>query len=219
MRRTIAALAACLFLIAPVCADDISPKGKKLAHALDQMHVDKLWLKGAYVKWESGEPLDKEVTDGKPHTHCSAFAASTCKKLGLYLLRPKSKSDPAGVTGHSETLLANAQYDWLGSAEGRKFGWLLATTPVEAQRVANRGYLVVASYKESDPKKSGHIAIVRPSTRSETSIERDGPEIIQAGGTNFNSGTLRAGFGSHPAAWKNEKQVRFFRNTHELELP
>src|SRR4051812_11090333 len=193
MRRTIAILAS-LVVLAPAFADDISPKGKKLAHALDQMNVEKLWLKGAYVKWDSGEPLDREVTDGKPHTHCSAFAASACKKLGIYLLRPKSKNDPEGVKGHSETLLANAQYDWLTSADARKFGWMPVATPAEAQRIANRGSLVVASFKEADPKKSGHIAIVRPSTRSETSIERDGPEIIQAGGTNFNSGTLKAGF-------------------------
>jgi hypothetical protein len=200
-------------------AQEIGPKGKKLAQFLDQTNVEKLWLKGHYVKWESGEPLDKEVTDGKSHTHCSAFAASTAKKLGIYLLRPRSKDDPEGVTGHSENLLANAQYDWLTSADARKFGWLPAPTAAEAQKIANRGALVVAVWKNSDAKKSGHIAIVRPSTRNETSIDRDGPEIIQAGGTNFLSGTLRAGFGNHPEAWKNDKQVRFFRNMTEIELP
>jgi hypothetical protein len=218
MRRTLPLLAL-LALTSATSAQEISPNGKKLASILDQMEVEKRWLSGRYVNWESGEPIEKAVTDGKPHTHCSAFVASATKKLGLYVLRPKGKDDPEGVAGHSETLLANAQYDWLSSAEGRKFGWLPVASPQEAQKIANRGYLVIASFKEADPKKSGHIAIVRPSTRSEGAIDRDGPEIIQAGGTNFNAGTVRAGFGNHPAAWRIDRQVRFFRNTKELESP
>ena len=219
MRRFLWTLPLCLAFVCAAPAQEISPKGKKFAGALDQMEVEKHWLSGRYVKWESGEPIEKAVTDGKPHTHCSAFVASASKKLGLYVLRPKGKDDPDGATGHSETLLANAQYDWLASAEGRKFGWLPVPSPQEAQRIANRGFLVVASFKEPDPKKAGHIAIVRPSMRGEGAIDRDGPEIIQAGGTNFNAGTVRAGFGNHPAAWRIDRQVRFFRNTKELELP
>jgi hypothetical protein len=209
----------CLVFASNASAQEISPKGKKLAAALDSMEVERLWLSGRYVKWESGESTGKEITDGKPHTHCSAFVASACKKLGLYVLRPKGNGDPAGVTGHSETQLANAQHDWLGSAEGRKFGWLAVPAPLEAQRIANRGFLVVASFKEPDPKKAGHIAIVRPSKRGEGAIDRDGPEIIQAGGNNFNAGSVRAGFGNHPAAWRIDRQVRFFRNTNEINLP
>ena len=219
MRRMLCTLPLFLVFVPAASAQEISPKGKKLAGALDGMEVQRLWLSGRYVNWETGEATGKEVTDGKPHTHCSAFVASACKKFGVYVLRPKGKDDPEGVTGHAETLLANAQHDWLGSAEGRKFGWLAVPSPLEAQRIANRGFLVVASYKEPDPKKAGHIAIVRPSMRGEGAIERDGPEIIQAGGTNFNAGTVRTGFGNHPAAWRVDRQVRFYRNTNDLNLP
>jgi hypothetical protein len=220
MRRTIPILPLCLLLVSAAAGEDISPKGKQLAGFLDSLDVEKRWLSGRQVKWESGEVLDKEPASGKVHsTHCSAFVAAASKKLGIYVLRPKSADDPAGATGHPETLLANAQHDWMGSAEGRKFGWLAVPSPQEAQRIANRGFLVVASYKESDPKKAGHVAIVRPSTRSEGAIDRDGPEIIQAGSVNTNAGTVRAGFSNHPAAWRIDRQVRFYRNTNEIKLP
>src|SRR5947207_62290 len=108
--------------------------GKRLAAALDAMDVEHKWLARAYVKWETGEPLDKPVTDGKPHTHCSAFAAAVAKKLGVYLLRPPE---------HNATQLANAQYDWL-EQEGKKKGWRVVKMASEAQRRANEGQLVVA---------------------------------------------------------------------------
>src|SRR5437763_13768976 len=73
--------------------------GKRLTAALDAMDVEHKWLAREYVKWETGEALDKAVTDGKPHTHCSAFVAAACKKLGVYILRPPE---------HKATQLANA---------------------------------------------------------------------------------------------------------------
>jgi hypothetical protein len=207
-----------LLLNAATRATEITEKGRKLAEVLDRMGVEKLWKQGNYVNWDTGESLDKEVTDGKPHTHCSAFAASAAKKLGVYLLRPPGKDDPPGVKGHREKLLANAQFDWLHSCEGYAFGWRPVSSPLEAQRLANRGYLVVATFGEANPKKSGHIAIVRPSSqRSEEEIEADGPQVIQAGMRNRASTTLRAGFGSHKEAWEDGRGVRFF--AHPLDLP
>jgi hypothetical protein len=186
---------------------EITAKGQRLAKTLDQMDVEHLWLAKHYLVpktgWETGEASDKPVADGKSHTHCSAFAAAACKRLGIYLLRPPD---------HSDVLLANAQYDWLHK-EGEGQGWRAVKSPVEAQRLANQGTLVVAVYKAKDEKKPGHIAIVHPSTRSEANILEDGPQIIQAGMSNYNSTTLREGFKHHPAAW-GENQVRYF--AHEL---
>ena len=180
------------------------------------MEVEKLWLHGAYVKWDTGEALPKPVTDGKPHTHCSAFVAAASMKLGIYIQRPKGKDDPVGVTPHRETLLANAQFDWLQSDEGKNFGWKAVATPQAAQDLANQGYLVVASFKEADAKKSGHIAFVRPNaSRNDQQIDEEGPAIIQAGMKNASNTTLRAGFRSHPDAWQKGRGVRFFAHAWE----
>ena len=211
-------LSVCLVLTSLVQAEAITSKGQKLVKVLDQMDVENHWLPGRYVKWESGDPLNKEVVDGKPHTHCSAFAAAAAKKLGVYLLRPKGPGDPPGVEGHQETLLADAQFDWLNSHKCEKLGWRNVASPVEAQKLANEGHLVVATYREADAKKPGHIAIVRPhGDRTDAQIEADGPQIIQAGMKNAASTTLRSGFSHHNAAWETGRGVRFF--VHALDLP
>ena len=177
----------------------ITPAGQHLAEALDQMDVEHRWLAGKHVKWRTGETLDKPVNDGKSHTHCSAFVAAAAEKLGIYILRPPQ---------HSASLLANAQYDWLGG-EGRKGGWMPVGNGLDAQQLANRGYLVVAVYKESNPKTPGHIAIVRPSTKSEAKIREEGPQIIQAGKDNHASTSLKEGFKHHRAAFR-DGQIRYF---------
>ena len=83
-------------------ASEITPDGQRLAAVLDSMHVDRLWLAGSKVNWQTGEPDGKFKTNSLTHTHCSAFAAAAADKLGIYLLHPP---------GHSTYLLANAQQD------------------------------------------------------------------------------------------------------------
>ncbi|MGO9111306.1 MAG: hypothetical protein ACLP9L_18930 [Thermoguttaceae bacterium] len=83
-----------------------------------------------------------------------------------------------------------------------------------AQRFANEGYLVVAVFKESDPNRPGHIAIVRPSTKSNEKIEAEGPQITQAGLQNARSTSLREGFKHHPDAW-GKQLIRYF--AHKVE--
>jgi len=182
-------------------AEDITAEGQKLSKFLDGLDVEKYWLSGRYVKWDTGEPLDKPVTDGGKHTHCSAFAAATAKRLGIYLLRPPD---------HSATQLANAQYDWL-SKEGKKQEWKPVASAREAQGLANRGYLVVAVCKEKD--RAGHAALVRPSSKSVEDIDKEGPQIIQAGATNYSSTSLVRGFKSHSAAVR-ETRIRYY--AHEI---
>src|SRR5437868_9503370 len=139
------------------------------------MTVEKLWLPGRVVNWKTGEPLDRPVKDGKAHTHCSAFVAAACLRLGVYILRPPE---------HGTVQLANAQADWLPK-EGARHGWRPVATASEAQRLANRGVIVVAAFRETGGKP-GHIAIVRPSTKGGAKLRDEGPQIIQAGMTNAN---------------------------------
>jgi hypothetical protein len=188
-------------------AGPISAEGERLVQFLDSLHVEEHWIAGAIVEWRSGEPTGKPITDDGKHTHCSQFAASACDRLGIYILRPPE---------HSSVGLANAQFDWLPSDDGKAKGWSPVKDGFAAQELANRGALVVAVYKNHDPKKSGHIALIRPSTKGDAEIQAEGPQVTQAGGANMNSGTLRRGFGNHPGAFKNN-EIAFF--SHAITFP
>lgn len=190
-------------LAGPARASGRFEDGHRLGVFLDSLDVENRWPAGVHVNWETGLPDGKvEKFEGK-HTHCSAFVASAAKQLGVYILRPPE---------HGQMLLANAQFEWLRD-KGAEYGWTPVENGYEAQRKANRGFLVVASYLSHNPEKPGHIAIVRPSGKSREQILSDGPEVIQAGLRNYRSASLRTGFADHPAAW-GKKEVRFY--AHEL---
>jgi hypothetical protein len=192
-------------------ATPIAPDGKQLVAMLDAMNVEHLWLAGEHIDWQSGAPTGKpERVEGK-HTHCSAFVASVAERLGLYILCPPE---------HTQMLLANAQFDWLVD-QGAAGGWNELTSSEQAQADANRGGLVVAVYRNHHDDKPGHIAIVRPNEKSASAIADEGPQVTQAGGTNYASTSLAQGFANHPAAW-GHKEVRYFahivdwKNAHAL---
>ena len=166
-------------------------------------HVDSLWRSGQHVNWETGQPEMSSSTKDKG-AHCSAFVASVCKQKNIYILRP-----PA----HETELLANAQYTWLHSAEAAAQGWTpLKQNPLErAQQLADSGVMVVACYKNPNPRWSGHIAFVMPSEITTDSIAASGPRMIQAGKTNSNNMSLKAAFSRHIKDWTQvTKVVSFF---------
>jgi hypothetical protein len=190
----------CCIAVAPPAQSAI-PAGDatRLAQFLDRTRVEELWPAGIHIDWQSGVPDGKPEKSAGKHTHCSAFVASIAKRLGVYILRPPE---------HGQILLANAQYDWLAD-EGTQHGWTPIGDALQAQESANRGYLVVATYRNHQDDKPGHIAIVRPSARSRRDIESAGPQITQAGGTNYSSTTLERGFAGHPSAWTH-REVRYY---------
>lgn len=183
-----------LFACHLVAADEITAEGKKLAESLDAMNVEHLWEPGRSVAWKTGKLLEKQGEFRKSNTHCSAFVAATCLKHDVYILRPPE---------HETKNLANAQADWLASKKSHESGWKPVKNEVEAQHLANHGHLVVAAFKETNPERNGHIAIVRPSDKSAERIKLDGPQIIQAGAANHNSTSAKEGFKHHQGAFPN----------------
>ena len=180
-------------------AAEVSADAARLIATVDAMDVQHHWPAGEHVDRQTGVPDGKpEPAEGK-HTHCSAFVAAAAKKLGVYILRPPE---------HGQVLLANAQYDWLESA-GASQGWRSLTDGEQAQLAANRGELVVATYRNHRDSKPGHIAIVRPGNKPRREIELEGPQITQAGGSNYTSTSLKRGFAGHPAAWAHQ-EVRYY---------
>jgi hypothetical protein len=182
------------------CCGTITAAGERLATVLDSMNVEALWIADQHVNWETGEPDRGAAYEGPgKHTHCSAFAASAAKRLGVYILRPPE---------HGQLLLANAQAQWLSSANGSSQGWRSVNGAAAAQTQANRGNLVVVVFANPDQHEPGHVAIVRPSEKSLLALERNGPDIIQAGTHNHTRTVVRIGFSNHPGAWPDG--VRYY---------
>jgi hypothetical protein len=187
-------------------ATEVTADADRLRRTLDAMQVESHWPAGEHVNWESGVPDGRPETAEGRHTHCSAFVAATAKRLGIYILRPPE---------HPQVLLANAQYDWLADS-GATRGWQPLTDARTAQAYANRGWFVVATYRNHHDNKPGHIAVVRPSEKGQHVIDNEGPQITQAGSVNYNSTSLAHGFAGHPAAWGHQ-EVRYY--AHAIDWP
>ena len=180
----------------------VTPAGRALLERLDATDVEHRWLPSHYVDWRTGAATTRPLRGGVKSSHCSAYAAAVADQMGIYLLRP-----PA----HGLALLANAQHAWLASDDGAAHGWRPVATPRQAQADANAGRLVVAVFRAPDPKRPGHIAVVRPAVRTAADLDERGPEITQAGGTNYADTTVSTGFNRHPGAWDADgKAVKFY---------
>lgn len=87
-------------------------------------------------------------------------------------------------------MLANLQYAWLKSDEGRMAGWM----PVDSETARARvelGYPTVAVWKNPHHDRPGHIALLVPAPKGVVSIH-----ITQAGASNFIRAPIGRGFGS-----------------------
>jgi len=219
-------LAATLFAVLPVgsgasAADQPAPitaGGRRLATFLDGLDVESLWIRNHHVDWRTGVAEGPEETAPGGHTHCSAFVAAAADRLGIYILRPPE---------HPQMFLANAQEQWLDGAPGsgrtaaaagwRRLGRLAdAGVAVKAVSLANKGDLVIAVYfqppevtAQGPKERSGHAAIVRPSDKPVAAIERDGPDVIQAGMHNHRLIAMKTGFASHKDGWR-DGTIEFF---------
>jgi hypothetical protein len=204
LSRTVAATAVMIAALAFAgdvhAADDaVTPQAQTMIGTLDAMGVESKWIAGQHVHWDTGLPTGVPETSPGKHTHCSAFVAAAAKTLGVYILRPPE---------HGQKLLANAQNEWLAD-EGEAEGWKRLDGAVAAQAAANRGQLVVASYHNHHDDRPGHIAIVRPGSKTAEQIAAQGPDVIQAGAINRTSISVKDAFAGHPAAWRDHEIVYY----------
>lgn len=190
---------------APAADDAVTPQAQQIFREIDAMGVESKWIAGEHVYWETGLPTGVPETSPGKHTHCSAFVAAATKNLGVYILRPPE---------HGQKLLANAQSEWLAE-EGAARGWVRLADADQAQAAANRGLLVVASYHNHHDDRPGHIAIVRPGSKTAEQMAAEGPDVIQAGSVNKTSISIRDGFAGHPAAWRDHEIVYY---AHEVKV-
>lgn len=171
----------------------------RVIQTIDAMDVEHHWPAGIHINWETGDPDGKPVSAEGKHTHCSAFVAAAAEQFGIYILRPPE---------HGQVLLANAQYEWLLDA-GVQQGWSQLPDMMAAQNAANAGQFVIAAYHNHDDDKPGHIAIVRPGSKSAVQLAAEGPDISQAGLDNFTSTTVKKGFADHKNAFAGNEILYF----------
>ena len=186
-----------------VSSNTITANGAMLNAFLDSLQVDKFWLVGTSVNWLTGVPGGNgpNMTLGTD-SHCSAFAPAAAELLGVYLLRPPDASD---------LNLANNQADWFVT---NAFGWFPITTGMtNVQHMVNTGLLVMASYKAASG--SGHIAVLRASTRTDADVNAYGPEECQSGTYNFADTNIITGFNQHPGAFPNN--IKYYG--HNVNYP
>lgn len=175
-----------------------------LSALLDSLQVQNYWMEGTNVDWLTGvagalnsNPI--MMTEGTA-THCSAFAGAVSYLLNVYLLRQPAASD---------ILLANNQANWLAT---NTTGWFPVTNMAAAQHLVNTGALVVASYLNPDPSQPGHIAILRPSNRTDFSVSLLGPEECQSGDINYADTNISTGFGGS-ATGQFPNEIKYYAHT------
>jgi hypothetical protein len=108
--------------------------------------------------------------------------------------------------------------DWLREQSMRS-GWFPVDSALEAQQLANLGFIVVASWKNPEKRpdgtqRSGHIVMVRPHAWTAGFDAVNGPQITQAGSSNLSSAALSRGFPR-----KVIPAVRFFARNRPAEGP
>jgi hypothetical protein len=181
------------------CCGPVTAAGQHLARVLDGMHVESLWLAHEHVDWRTGRSDQNADYDGPgKSTHCSAFAAAAGLRLGVYMLRPPD---------HGQVLLASAQTQWFSGGAAQQAGWRPVESMQAAQTLANQGKLVVICYASPNPRRPGHIVIVRPSLKSAAQLATEGPQVIQAAAQNRSSYPAAYSFGAHPGAWPSGVRI------------
>ena len=183
------------------CCGPTTPGAARMAAFLDNSGVERLWLPGYKVEWDTGAPVHAWPTTHR-HTHCSASPpAWRCASASICCARP-STADPA-----------RQRPDGLAANPGRRGAGLVGDArrdrgPDAGQPGRPRGRGV----REPEPRQPGHISIVRPSDIAVPDLLEHGPFTTQAGGHNWLSAPLQLGFAGHRSAWHpgGTGAVRFF---------
>ncbi|HJD55361.1 MAG TPA: hypothetical protein LFW21_01655 [Rickettsia endosymbiont of Pyrocoelia pectoralis] len=140
--------------------ENISETAKKNLEVINSLNVQEKWQKGNVINCKTGETLSEETAKYdspklKRLTHCSCFVYAAANALGL----PNKSLPPHPEDNEFIPALSNKQVEWY-ETEGSKNGWSYIKNKdrdsnfVQAQKFANQGYLVVATYKNSNIIKS-----------------------------------------------------------------
>lgn len=128
-------------------------------------------------------------------TFCNIYVWDILRAMGAEIPHWVLNNAPAtSNTRGARELNANATYNWLRDC-GAQYGWTVVSA-ADAQKRANAGYPAVAVWKNPNPSRSGHIAIVMPEGDGWYYSSSRGPVITQAGAKNYDRCSASTGFGS-----------------------
>lgn len=131
-------------------------------------------------------------------TYCNIFAMDFCKKMGIplpeYLDWNKDGRIDDYLNANESISWLNGSYNKGGVQTGPQLGWKTVTADQAAQ-YASEGKVVVAGWTNPVASQPGHMAIVRPESTP------GNIQIAQAGGTNFEKGSITKGFGSRNVSY------------------
>lgn len=131
-------------------------------------------------------------------TYCNIFAMDFCKKMGIplpeYLDWNKDGRIDDYLNANESISWLNGSYNKGGVQTGPQLGWKTVTADQAAQ-YASEGKVVVAGWINPDARLPGHMAIVRPESTA------GNIQIAQAGGSNFEKGSVTKGFGSRNVSY------------------
>ena len=128
-------------------------------------------------------PRYRRNQQGKGETYCNIFVWDVTRAMGAEIPHWVDQNNDPSVLGEGIELDANDVIQWLHNRGSWK-----RVDPERAQNLANQGFPVVATWL--NPGGIRYIAVVRPGQYSSS----QGATIAQAGGTNFNHGTVAQGF-------------------------
>ena len=255
-----------------IVTSPITSKASAFAAYVDSLDVESNWLPGIAVEWQSGVPTDEfTVPPQDTHCSDFAAAVSQGVGIYL-LEPPDHNPSPDDQEGqeylaNAQSFWLNGQYDPAGPTEpdaddeeidpgvitASQAGWVNVATrlgadaaaydlALEAQNLANAGFLVVASilgdqqhYKPVSggppPKGPGHIAVLKPANLLKTVLTARGPAESQAGSVNWKMTHIDTGFVGHlpdPTSVMNsiaantrfdKPMIQFFYNSNSVCLP
>lgn len=126
------------------------------------------------------------------NTYCNIFAWDVTRAMDCEI--PHWIDDKWNIARPNSSgayeIRINEGIEWMIKYGVKNFGWQMATAQT-AQDYANLGKVAVAMWKNPIPGGHGHIAVIRPGA-----ITNKGAACAQAGGTNFNYGHIKDGFGA-----------------------
>jgi hypothetical protein len=173
----------------------LSREGRALAATLDGMDVEHHWRADGRVDWRSGNTVD-ENEEGT-WSNSGAFVAAVGARFKLPMPSPDEVN-----------FLPQNQYDWL-LFDGKPKGWI-ALGEVEAQLLANQGWIVIAAWKNpaaaGERQTAGVVAVVRPDNKPVGEVASAGPTVTLAGQQNLKSVPLGKAF---PASARQNSEIVF----------
>lgn len=203
------------FISSLVQAETIAEPAKEILGIVNSLKVEEKWQKGKTINCKTGETIEEYTGEHKKtgnritHDSCFVYAVASSLNIAKDSLPPHPEFGTDFIP-----FLTNKQADWY-EREGSKQGWNYIKNKdkdnnfIQAQKLANQGYLVVAIYKNINPKRLGHTSIVIPSNKDVEKIKLEGPDTAQAGINNFSCGSLKKGFKNKKDVFKNN-EIKFY---------